>query len=302
MSVARCARLLSSPKNAALLRVTRIHGDLGNVGPLRAVSAMHPPVPRDIHTISDQPTSTVENVQRKMGFVERTLKKIGLLDIQKYRTMYMGYRVYEHVMSQVDYPFFFKHFNIPDTFFSWFLVTELHVWMIMVRYMADEKDGKVIRNNVVKAMWEDTQARIDKLGSIRSKMKNENVQEISHQFNAAIIGYDEGIQSDDKTLAGALWRRFFQLECNNPEHIETLLIYVRKQISLFDSLPNHEILRKPYNIARHQAGCALIYAQTPYPFRLAKACLPTIATGHRDLAVDTKSTCRNYFYTEPRKK
>jgi len=56
--------------------------------------------------------------------------------------------------------------------------------------------------------------------------------EISHQFNAAILGYDEGIQSDDKTLAGALWRRFFQSECNNPEHVETLLIYVRKQVRL----------------------------------------------------------------------
>jgi cytochrome b pre-mRNA-processing protein 3 len=57
------------------------------------------------------------------------------------------------------------------------------------------------------------------------------VIELSQQFNAAIIGYDEGIQSDDKILAGALWRRLFNLECNNPEHLETLLIYVRKQVS-----------------------------------------------------------------------
>jgi len=59
---------------------------------------------------------------------------------------------------------FFVDFNMTDTFFSWFLVTELHVWMIMVRYMADEKDGKIIRNSAVAAMWEDTQARIENLG------------------------------------------------------------------------------------------------------------------------------------------
>lgn len=53
--------------------------------------------------------------------------------------------------------------------------------------------------------------------------------ELSYQFNAAIIGYDEGIMSDDKLLASALWRRFFVYECNNPEHLEKLLIYVRKQ-------------------------------------------------------------------------
>ena len=98
----------------------------------------------------------------------------------------MGYEIYEHVIGQVDYPFFFKRkfsiisvviltlayilnmffvdFNMPDTFVAWFLVTELHVWMIMTRYMADEKNGKAIRNYAVAAMWQDTQARIENLG------------------------------------------------------------------------------------------------------------------------------------------
>lgn len=53
---------------------------------------------------------------------------------------------------------------MPDTFVSWFLVTELHVWMIMVRYMAEGKNGQLIRNNVVSALWDDSKARIDKLG------------------------------------------------------------------------------------------------------------------------------------------
>lgn len=66
---------------------------------------------------------------------------------------------------------------------------------------------------------------------ITEKLRNKQIKEISEQFNAALIGYDEGIQSDDKVLAAALWRRFFYLECNNPEHIETLIIYVRKQVS-----------------------------------------------------------------------
>lgn len=63
-----------------------------------------------------------------------------------------------------------------------------------------------------------------------AKTKKRQIAELSYQFNAAIIGYDEGIMSDDKVLASALWRRFFCLECNNPEHLEKLLIYVRKQV------------------------------------------------------------------------
>ncbi|XP_018046339.1 PREDICTED: ubiquinol-cytochrome-c reductase complex assembly factor 1 isoform X1 [Atta colombica] len=244
MSVARCARLFPSSKNALLMNQRVTHRDLSTIRLLSTISKMQPPMPRDVHIISKHRTST-ETLQPKIGFFARILKKTGILDVQKYRNMDMGYEVYEHVVSQVDYPFFFKYFNMPDTFFTWFLVTELHVWMIMIRYMADEKDGKAIRNYAVAAMWQDTQARIENLGLIKTKLKNKQIQEISHQFNAAIIGYDEGIQSDDKVLAGALWRRFFQLECNNPEHVETLLIYVRKQICLFDSLPNDEILRKP---------------------------------------------------------
>ncbi|KAL0120104.1 hypothetical protein PUN28_008042 [Cardiocondyla obscurior] len=233
-------------QNTAMLlswRTTPIHKNVNSGRLLPAIFTTS--MSSEAHTISEQRTTVVDNLASKRGIFETILNKTGLIDVQKYRTIYLGFFVYEHVINQIDYAFFFKHFNMPDTFFSWFLVTELHVWMIMVRYMADEKDGKIVRNNVVQAMWEDTQARIDKLGTIRSKIKSDNLKEISAQFNAALIGYDEGIQSDDKTLAGALWRRFFQLECNNPEHVETLLIYVRKQICLFDSLPNREILAKP---------------------------------------------------------
>lgn len=53
---------------------------------------------------------------------------------------------------------------MPDTFYSWFLITELHVWMLMVRFMAEGSYGKVVRNNIVEAMWTDITVRINKLG------------------------------------------------------------------------------------------------------------------------------------------
>lgn len=56
--------------------------------------------------------------------------------------------------------------------------------------------------------------------------------EISHQFNFALISYDEGIMSDDQVLAGALWRTYFCSACNDPEQLEKLLIYVRKQVMI----------------------------------------------------------------------
>lgn len=59
---------------------------------------------------------------------------------------------------------YFLDFNMPDTFYSWFLVTELHVWMLMVRYMAEGDNGKMVRNNLVEAMWNDVDNRLNKLG------------------------------------------------------------------------------------------------------------------------------------------
>jgi cytochrome b pre-mRNA-processing protein 3 len=56
------------------------------------------------------------------------------------------------------------------------------------------------------------------------------VHELSQQFQAALIGYDEGLQSDDKVLAGAVWRVFLQRDCKEPENIECLVHYIRKQV------------------------------------------------------------------------
>lgn len=68
--------------------------------------------------------------------------------------------IYGFLISSV----FSTDFNMADTFFSWFLVTELHLWMIMVRYMAEGNAGRLVRNSVVNTLWEDTKARAINLG------------------------------------------------------------------------------------------------------------------------------------------
>ena len=53
---------------------------------------------------------------------------------------------------------------MEDTFFSWFLVTEIHVWMLMLRVMQEENNGVQMRNYIVEAMWNDVKIRAKKLG------------------------------------------------------------------------------------------------------------------------------------------
>lgn len=53
---------------------------------------------------------------------------------------------------------------MPDTFFSWYLITELHVWMLSVRAMAEETEhGRYLRNRIIESMWKDISVRIKKV-------------------------------------------------------------------------------------------------------------------------------------------
>lgn len=142
--------------------------------------------------------------------------------------------MYEAVADRIKYHELFLKFNLPNTFNSWFLITELHVWMLMVRAMAEGSEtgqpGKFMRNCIVEALWSDVSKRAKKLNAGNpSEMRNQ-IQVLSEQFQAALITYDEGLMLDDKVLAGALWRRFFEMKCDNYEHLETMVKYVRLQV------------------------------------------------------------------------
>lgn len=157
--------------------------------------------------------------------------------------------LYENVADKIVYQEFFDEFELPDTFNSWFLVTELHCWMLLTRVMGegDEsgQDGRFLRNCIVEAMWADVQTRAKKLSMDNPSASRAQVQLLSEQFQATLINYDEGLQSDDKILASALWRRFFDMNCDDYTKLEKLVIYVRKATVELDSLTREMLLQKP---------------------------------------------------------
>lgn len=165
-----------------------------------------------------------------------------------------GYVVYESIVDNIDYTSFFEKYKIPDTFYSWFVVTELHIWIMSVRALAEGDDGRTIRNAMIEALWTDVQRRGKKLLvnfnnfkclkdfnlkkillQIPSSELSGQINELAAQFNAALIGYDEGLLSeDDRILAGALWRRIFQQKCSSAQELDALTQYVRHQVISFN--------------------------------------------------------------------
>lgn len=157
--------------------------------------------------------------------------------------------LYENIADGVNYLEFFTEFRLKDTFNSWFLVTELHVWLLCTRVMqegaADKEDGRFMRNCLVESMWADVQSRSKKLGNDNPSFKRKQIEVLSEQFQATLISYDEGLWYDDKALAGAIWRRFFEGECSDFTKLEKLLKYVRRTAKMLDEMNRNQLLNDP---------------------------------------------------------
>ncbi|KAH8371491.1 hypothetical protein KR093_007705 [Drosophila rubida] len=188
------------------------------------------------------------------SIIKRVLTKVGFAPNTKARLKVASHLLYESVADKINYVAFFRDFHLSNTFNSWFLVTELHVWLLLMRSMAEGsetgEDGRFLRNCIVEAMWGDVNTRAKKLGANNPSRTRQQIETLSEQFQAALIAYDEGIMSDDKVLACALWRRFFEMECDNYAHIERLVKYVRMQTAMLDGLTREQFIVKP-KIAWH---------------------------------------------------
>lgn len=195
------------------------------------------------------PTQLAAGEDEQGGFFKRFIARMGWIDNSKVRLRVSSCTLYESVADSINYAEFFTLFRMPDTFNTWFLITELHVWMLLVRSMAEgaEKDaaGRYLRNCIVETMWDDVTTRAKKLAASNPSAVKPQIQMLSEQFQAALISYDEGVCFDDKALAAALWRRFFSGHCDDYEKLELLVKYVRKQMSMLDQLSRYDFAIKP---------------------------------------------------------
>ncbi|CAB3237986.1 unnamed protein product [Arctia plantaginis] len=200
----------------------------------------------------------INTVTMDESYVKKFMNAVGWMDQSRTRLKLTGYFLYENIPDKVSYVNWFESLELPDTFNSWFSVTELHVWMLMVRYMAEDVakpttekkkyikgDGHFVRNCIIEAMWADAANKIKLLEGANPAIARKQVAELSEQFQASLVAYDEGLD-DDKVLAAAIWRRFYSLSDDvKAAHIERIVKFIRHQISELDKIPSEELRWKP---------------------------------------------------------
>ncbi|XP_043566800.1 ubiquinol-cytochrome-c reductase complex assembly factor 1 isoform X1 [Chiloscyllium plagiosum] len=177
--------------------------------------------------------SPAEPVEEELSPFTKLIEAMGFtgpLKYSKWKIKIAGLRMYTCCVERIDYDDLFERCNLSDTLNSWFLVAQLHVWMALVRMKQEGREGKYMCKYIVHSMWEDLEQR-GKVMGIESFVLKEDMRVMTETFYAAIFGYDEGILSDDRVLAASLWRHFFNRQCEDPEQLELMVEYVRKQVS-----------------------------------------------------------------------
>merc|ERR1712241_802165 len=149
-----------------------------------------------------------------------------------------------YCIQAVDTKEFFEYFDLPDTFRSWFLVSELHVYMILNRLMVGQlHDGERIKNVVVKALWEDVLERVKLLADIPAKKRKEHIMDLNFEFQHALMLYDFAfLKNDDMEIVTALWRRFYLDEPLDGPRLELLLKYFRLNMAMLDNISIEDLI------------------------------------------------------------
>lgn len=175
------------------------------------------------------------------NFVQKLYRKF-FRGIPKSKLKASGYILLTHCVQKTDLEKFFRVFNMPDTFYSWFLVSELHVWMLSSRLMNEGEYGRSTRNAMVEALWQDCDQRAKSIGDMAASARSKQILSISEEFQAALFVYDEGLVGGDKELANALWRRFFlsmqedeEQKVPDMEKLALLVDYVRRTMEYLDN-------------------------------------------------------------------
>uniref|UniRef100_A0A0N5ASR6 Ubiq_cyt_C_chap domain-containing protein n=1 Tax=Syphacia muris TaxID=451379 RepID=A0A0N5ASR6_9BILA len=140
-------------------------------------------------------------------------------------------------------------FGLEDYFSTWFKLTLLHLWMILVRLQQsmDVYAAFKIREEILHLFWEDVDKRLKICGDeLRINLRNKkDILKMQGLYVQTLVEYDEGFFSSDHVLAGAIWRCLYVQKDFDPVHVRAAIYYIRgtvKFMAYLNSLDIEDIL------------------------------------------------------------
>ena len=186
------------------------------------------------YIITESPFKSSGSWLGKIGYM------VGLGEANKVALMRASIFHYQACTDKLDFELYFDKFGLEDTVFSSFLVIQIHVWMCQVRSMSEGPEGRILRNEIVERMWQDLDRRLQNVEVYSFNQRQSILNDLLHHHQAAILSYDEGLLTDDKCLANAVWRTMYSKGAVEPKQLEFVVKYVRKQINHLRSIGPRE--------------------------------------------------------------
>jgi cytochrome b pre-mRNA-processing protein 3 len=130
---------------------------------------------------------------------------------------------------------------IPQSFQSWFAVTQMHLWMAQSRLRVassnssdnkeDQQMAKALDGALIDHFTTDIEMKLHQCKVDNVKVFDRYFYQLMSQHYGHSIAYDEGYETGDPVLASALWRNAYSMDKSvRPKNLAYLTYYTRFQM------------------------------------------------------------------------
>eukprot|EP00127_Corallochytrium_limacisporum_P003257 Clim_evm106s147 gene=Clim_evmTU106s147 len=137
----------------------------------------------------------------------------------------MSKRMYDACYTASENTQIYDDLELPDTFMSWFAVTNLHVWLTMYRLRQEGQEHKPFTQELVNFFWQDVEERM-RIAGLSAMQISSSMKQLQPIYYGSLLSFDEGIESSDTILASALWRNIFQMK-GDVDKVARMVNFVR---------------------------------------------------------------------------
>ncbi|KAJ1980612.1 Ubiquinol cytochrome-c reductase assembly protein Cbp3 [Dimargaris verticillata] len=191
------------------------------------------------------PEETELMATRYVAFSGRFAQLLGRL-FGRYQGQYTAIPISANIYTQckdLDFrDFYIDTLKLPDTYQTWFNVTQLHAWMLMVR-IRNEDNAKNISQEFVNHMFYDAEMRMRRMGVNTDRLVNNTLKDLVASFHGSTLAYDEGMCRGDAYLGAAIWRNLFRTSPVRGQELAYLVHYTRRQLARLDKVSSYDFRR-----------------------------------------------------------
>ncbi|GMT32253.1 hypothetical protein PFISCL1PPCAC_23550 [Pristionchus fissidentatus] len=155
-------------------------------------------------------------------------------------------QLYYNCADNYDYDRLIEVLGLPDYFSTWYKLTLMHTWMLLLRlHTSLEADAYLrLQRGVLSTLWLDVDKRLEIIGNEHNKVLNsaKDMKRMHGLHLQTFFEYDEGFLADDTRLAGALWRNLYMERDVDPANVVNAIKYIRSTVAWLDTIDLMDVL------------------------------------------------------------